>query len=152
MGYDDDRDMYLINSDGSDLIRIAIDTVYEADYVQFSIDGTKVFFRGSHTLLGGSDIFSVNCDGSGLTNLTSDVLGGGSPQLSPDGTKVAFISSLNGEDAALCIMATDGSGKQQLTKQVEVVGGISWSPDGKEIAFCVSQDYKTGIYSIRVPQ
>ena len=149
-GVDFDLDMYFINSDGSNLTRLPIDSTYETQ-LQFSIDGTKVFFCGSNL---GSDIFSVNCDGSGFVNLTSDMefRTSGFPQLSHDGTKVAFTSNQTGEYAApyIYIMAIDGSGKQQLTVQVN--GRISWSPDGKEIAFCLSQDYKSGIYSIQVDQ
>ena len=151
-GFDYDRDMYLINSDGSNLVRITNDSVVESG-IQFSIDGTKVFFSEYNYLLE-RDIFSVNCDGSGLVNLTSDMefRTSGGPQLSPDGTKVAFVSNQTGEyaDPYIYIMATDGFGKQQLT--VQVTGRISWSPDGKEIAFCFIQDYKSAIYSIKVPQ
>ena len=142
-GFDNDRDMYFIDSGGSNLIRLSIDSVYESD-VQFSIDGTKVFFRGN------GDIFSVNCDGSGLINLTGGQSHNTSNfQLSPDGTKVAFTTFRDGEDA-LYIMASDGSGQQRLAGSAD--RGISWSPDGKEIAFYFDQNNKGGIYSIRVPQ
>lgn len=147
-GADYDRDIYFINSDGSNLIRLPIDSTYE-ESVQFSSDGNKVFFCGTNF----PDIFSANCDGSEFINLTSDMelRTSSGPQLSPDGTKIAFASNQTGE-YSLYIMATDGSGKQELTGQIDIDSGISWSPDGKEIAFCVSKDYKTGIYSIQVPQ
>jgi len=142
-GFDYDRDAYLINSDGSNLIRLPIDSVWESD-VQFSIDGTKVFTSGN------GDIYSINSDGSGITNLTDGQGQNGNFQLSPDGTKVAFTSSRDG-DAALYIMASDGSGQQGLVGPVTGYNGISWSPDGKEIAFYLDKDIKGGIYSIMVP-
>jgi len=142
-GFDYDRDMYFINSDGSNLIRLPIDSVYEDD-VQFSIDGTKVFISGN------GDIFSVNCDGSGIINLTGGQGSNSNFQLSPDGTKVAFTTYRDGEEA-LYIMASDGSGQQRLAGPVSS-SGISWSPDGKEIAFYFYQNNKDGIYSIRVAQ
>lgn len=153
-GFDYDRDMYLINSDGSNLVRIANDSVVESG-IQFSIDGTKVFFTGYNYLLE-RDIFSINCDGSGFVNLTSDMefRTSGGPQLSPDGTKIAFASNQTSEyvDKYIYIMATDGSGKQRLEPAMDDLSGICWSPDGKEIAFKCTLNNKGGIYSVQVDQ
>ncbi len=147
-GADYERDMYFINSDGSNLTRLPIDSLYETN-VRFSIDGTKVFFT-AYPIFGNHNIYSVNCDGSEFINLTSDMNYGGSFQISPDGTKIAFSGSYADEGSNLYIMATDGSGKQLVTGVG--AGQKSWSPDGKEIAFTSSLNYKPSIYSIRVDQ
>jgi Tol biopolymer transport system component len=66
-----------------------------------------------------------------------------SPAWSPDGTKIAFISSraLNGTDAAIAnrniwIINPDGTGPQPLTRLTQAPSiDFAWSPDGKKIAF-----------------
>lgn len=149
MGDNSDRDIYFLNSDGSNLIHLPIESTYETQ-VQYSYDGTKVFFCGTN-FLGETDIYSVNCDGSELTNLTSDMEFRTSsfPHVSPDGNKIAFISNQTGEDTDLYIMSTDGSGKEKLAEQATAFG-MTWSPDCKKIAFCLSQNYKIGIYSVQI--
>ena len=72
-----------------------------------------------------------------LLNLTSgqvtDLGANGSlPHFSPDGTRIAYISS----SYSLMVMNADGSGQRQLTPQYSYYGsnaGFDWSPDGKWI-------------------
>jgi Ca2+-binding RTX toxin-like protein len=69
---------------------------------------------------GTPNIYTVNNDGSGLTQLTFDVGGqeGGAqssdPAWSPDGLKIAY-SHYDGADSDIWVMNADGSGKQNLT-------------------------------------
>ncbi len=56
---------------------------------------------------------------------------------SPDGSKIAFISDMDGEDEVYLIKQ-DGSGRpEQLTHDFHgMLYQPSWAPDGKRIAFC----------------
>ena len=56
------------------------------------------------------------------------------PQISPDGTRLCFLSDRTG-DQQLWVSNADGSGSRQLTRQDlrPVVG--QWSPDGRRIIF-----------------
>ncbi len=56
------------------------------------------------------------------------------PQISPDGTRLCFLSDRTG-DQQLWVSNADGSGSRQLTRQDlrPVVG--QWSPDGRKIIF-----------------
>ena len=55
------------------------------------------------------------------------------PRYSPDGERMAFLSSRGGKPQVYLIR-TDGGEAQVLTSLPNGVIGFSWSPDGKQIA------------------
>jgi TolB protein len=97
---------------------------------------------------GSGDIWVVNKDGSGLSQLTSGDTSKSHPMFSPDGSRIAFLSrppqpsasSLisgkknGGQYDTLWIMNFDGSGIRQLSLD-RVDGEFVWSPRGDMIAF-----------------
>ncbi|UCF98048.1 MAG: PD40 domain-containing protein [Spirochaetaceae bacterium] len=56
------------------------------------------------------------------------------PVYSPDGMKLAFISTHDG-DPEIFVMNADGSGLKKLTDNTAVDAAPSWSPDGGKIVF-----------------
>jgi Tol biopolymer transport system component len=93
-----------------------------------------------------SEIYVMNPDGSGQTNLTKHPAADGDPQWSPDGTKIAFVSyrENTGVQGAIYVVKADGSGVVGLT-------GLQndrprWSPDGSKIAFVSRRDGNHEIY------
>src|SRR5205823_3521044 len=78
-----------------------------------------------------SDIYSVNANGSGLTNLTNHPAGYGPPVWSPDNTQIAFSSSRENQLSKIYIMNADGSGLHRLTNSGDdIESSPAWSPDG----------------------
>jgi Tol biopolymer transport system component len=81
------------------------------------------------------DVYVVNADGSGRTNLTV-----GSPRIdqdpawSPDGTRIAFASNRGG-DSDVYVMDATGSNIVKLTDSPFEDSDPAWSPDGTRIAF-----------------
>ena len=58
------------------------------------------------------------------------------PQLSPDGSRVAFTSNRNGESCEIWTANADGTAPAQLTRGPgRNQGSATWSPDGRWIAF-----------------
>jgi hypothetical protein len=97
------------------------------------------------------DVWKINEDGTGATNLTSTA--GESeryPTSSPDGTQIAFQCE---ED--ICRMNADGSGRvilveEQWSTRYEFTPGgeLDWSPSGDRIAFAAFEyDEITGCYA-----
>ena len=80
----------------------------------------------------GQDIWTMNADGTGAMPVTTN---GQNffPSFSPDGSKIAFVSTRTGS-YQIFVMNADGSNQTQLTN---VAGNTypSWSPDGTKILF-----------------
>src|SRR6267154_2650545 len=60
-----------------------------------------------------------------------------SPQWSPDGKSIAFLSARSG-DSQVYLLSMDGGEAHPLTKLSTGADFVKWSPDGKKIAFTSS--------------
>jgi dipeptidyl aminopeptidase/acylaminoacyl peptidase len=58
----------------------------------------------------------------------------GSPTLSPDGDRVAFLTNITGTSQVWMVSA-DGGWPNQMTFYEDTVGFVSWSPDGSGLLF-----------------
>ena len=86
----------------------------------------------------------MNADGSGVTQLTNS--GGGEvPAWSPDGTRIAFVSSRdNPSGTGIFVMNADGTNLKRLTlNPVYSDSSPAWSPDGTQITFAAVRDGAT---------
>jgi dipeptidyl aminopeptidase/acylaminoacyl peptidase len=89
-------------------------------------------------------IGTMNADGSGQWGI--DFLPGDhSPAWSPDGTRVAFVTSRE-RDYDIYSMSADGSDQRNLTRSYAYDSEPAWSPDGSKIAFISFRSDGAGIY------
>ena len=84
-------------------------------------------------------------DGSNAVQLTTDADTDSQPAWSPDGTRLAFVSTRTGV-VEIWRMNFDGSGQQQHTAEAAVDVDPEWSPDGTKIAFTSTRDGNSNIY------
>ncbi len=85
----------------------------------------------------GQDVFSLPAEGGEPTRLTSDAADEFDPDLSPDGTRIAYRRNPNpdSDDADIWVMDVDGSDPSNLTNSPEDANWAPvWTPDGR-IAF-----------------
>jgi len=66
---------------------------------------------------------------------TAGVLRDHSPEWSPDGRSLAFVSRVGAADQLFVLDVTTGAAAQQFSSVPDGVGLPRWSPDGKRIAF-----------------
>lgn len=118
-----------------------------------SPDGSKIAFISQRTVDSRAQIFTVNLDGSGLTQITLGADVRNAVAWSPDSTQLAFARSPNATCApsfdTLNVINADGTGERLLfCKQPVFDTSIDWSPDGTRIAF--SSDFPgPGIGQVR---
>lgn len=139
-------EIYTASADGSGLTRVTTDKI-TGTRPMWSPDGSKIVFISLDDSVDyyatcspsfdvgtcESDVYVVNADGSGLTNMSSDKAMDIKPSWSPDSSQIAFVSSRDGDEEVF-IVNSDGSELAQLTDMSDWHDKMSidlWSPDGK---------------------
>jgi TolB protein len=116
------------------------------------------------------DIYTMNPDGTGVTNLTSrytnptwsplgnasgDPVYSGGPEWSPDGTRISFSGTAVSDIGSCCstnvyVMDADGANLQRLTNTPSSSEGqdyqATWAPDGSWLAFTSTRTGNREIY------
>ncbi|MYE35828.1 MAG: hypothetical protein F4X23_13340 [Gemmatimonadales bacterium] len=80
------------------------------------------------------DIYTAQPDGSDVRVISSSPGYDAEPTLSPDGSRIVFTSTRDG-DLNIYSMNPDGSDVQQLTDEPGYDGGPFYSPDGTKIVY-----------------
>jgi hypothetical protein len=99
----------------------------------WSPDGTRIAFARS---LGGHyDVWVMNADGSGQTQLTNGPRDERSPAWSPDGTRIAYRGYPNATGGTAIFTMDRLGGGQGAVPHTNGGDQPAWSPDGQRIAY-----------------
>jgi TolB protein len=159
---DGDLELYSMNLDGSDVKRLTNHVGYDGGAF-YSPDGKKIVYRSStpkdtaderkyKDLLAiglirptSLEICTMNADGSGRKELTSNGKANFAPFYLPSGKEIIFASNQadpKGRNFDLFLINDDGTNQRQVTFGPEFEGFPFFSSDGKKIVFSSNRNGK----------
>ncbi|MEM9014021.1 MAG: S9 family peptidase [Pseudomonadota bacterium] len=106
---------------------------------QVSPDGGQItYVRQSNDIMtdrSRSNVWIVSADGTSHRPVLSGKDNYRSPRWSPNGDRLAYVTSAEGGDPQLYVRWMDTGQTALLTNLNEAPGSIAWAPDGQSIAF-----------------
>jgi Tol biopolymer transport system component len=157
---DGDLELYTMKPDGSDVKRLTDRVGFDGGPF-YSWDGTKIVYRSNYLekpeeiaayrelLAKGlmrpsrAEIFVMNADGSGQTQVTRTGDANWSPFMHPNGRQIIYASNMH--DAAkrtfsLYLVNADGTGTERVTYGARFDSFPMFSPDGTKLLFCSTRN------------
>ena len=149
---DGNRNVYVMNANGSGQTRLTSHPEHDW-WPTWSPDGTRIAFtslRDGDAEVGDAEIYVIyiTTERAGeLVNLTNNTGNDYRPAWSPDGQRIAFYSTRDG-NREVYVMNADGTGQRNLTKNPADDWYPAWSPDSQQIAFTSTRDGNQEIYTM----
>lgn len=129
--------------------KIADDVVLEFTGVLGAAD-TRLAFVGTSPGRPGKQLYMIDYDGVGLTQLTANGSINLSPVWSPDTRSIAFTSYLKGYPDVYRLFPFERRPLQTIAAFFGINAAPAWSPDGRSLALTMSKDGNAEIYVINV--
>jgi Tol biopolymer transport system component len=127
---DGNREIYVMNADGSGLVRLTHNAAEDQTPV-WSPDGTRIAFQSDRD--GNREIYVMDVDGSRQLNLTRHRAEDSHPKWSPDGRRIIFDRPVGEDNDEIWEVGVDGSGLRRVTDDPSRDTYASISPDGTRI-------------------
>ena len=143
-------DLYVVNADGSGLVRLTNSPGGAWVGSQaWSPDGSKIVFTSYRDDPSG-EIYIMNADGSGVVRLTRNSAADISPAWSPDGSWIAFCSNRGESEWQFDVYRMSASDGSAIVKVASDGCDPAWSPDGSKIAYLTGTDLDMSIPDLAV--
>ena len=107
----------------------------------------KLAFSSNRNAAGGYDIYFLTLDPWKILRVTASASDDASPALSPDGTRVAFVTGRDGNaEIYVASLDEDMATLIRVTNSTASDGDPAWSPDGDRLIFASERDGDWDIY------
>lgn len=121
--------IFVMNSDGSNITRLTIESNFYDDHPRWSPAGDKIAFERMLPETN-SEIYVMNTDGTDVVNISNTQADDRNPSWSPDGTKLAYVYMQQ-----IFVMNADGSNKVSVHDDSVNPTMVNWSPDSQQFVF-----------------
>lgn len=121
--------IFIVDGDGSDEYILS-----GGDYPDWTPDGQSIVFVDAE-----GDIATVRLDHSDYRQLTDSPTNDTYPALSPDGSQLAFVRSVQGGQEIM-VLALDGTEPVNVTQHPAEYAFIDWLPDSSGFVFSGQRD------------
>lgn len=159
---DGDLELYTMKPDGSDVKRLTDRVGFDGGPF-YSWDGKYIVYRSNYLdkpeeiaeyralLAQGlmrptrAEVFYMNADGSGQTQVTKTGDANWSPFMHPNGKQIVYSSNMHDAQKrtfSLYVVNTDGTGTERVTYGARFDSFPMFSPDGKQLLFCSTRNAK----------
>jgi Tol biopolymer transport system component len=116
----------VVDFDGTNLKQLTTgEGNYDDTYPTWSPDGKKIVFVSNRT--GNNEIYVMNADGTGQTQITNDTFDNHDPAWSPDGSYIAYVADHSGI-SELCLIRPDGTQRRRINSVAEQIQNPAWRP------------------------
>jgi acylaminoacyl-peptidase len=141
------------------------DSLFQAEHVfgieyaadpQIAPDGDEVVyvrrFMDKMEDTRGSELWTVDTDGTGHRPLTDEDARAGSPRWSPSGDRLAYVASAGeGDGAEIFVRWMDTGQTARVTRLDQSPSGLAWSPDGTHLAFAMRVEASVNPLPVDLP-
>jgi TolB protein len=136
-------ELCLMNGDGSNQRQITETSVTDF-YPSLSVDGRLLAFSSIRDVRH-FDVYLMDLQSGNILRVTRNMGDNYAPEISPDGTRIVFVSTRSGGQD-VWVMNADGSNSTRLTFTDADDIDPTWSPDGQQIAFASNRNGLTDLY------
>ena len=144
--------IFIMDSDGSNQTKLTNHNLGNGDWIpSISPDGNKILLQSSMDgQQSGSDIYTMNIDGSNIKRVTMS--GGMGGHFTPDGKQIVYVSREMGSSSLdIYIINTDGSNKRNLTNSPDRNdNSLHISEDGNKILFISNYNDDYEVYMMNI--
>lgn len=130
---DGQRDLYVVNEDGSGLRRVTFDgDDYRERVARWSPDGSRIAFAALHD--GNFDIYTMDANGGDRHRITTDPARDDYPAWTNDG-RILFTRGLFSSESSVWVVNADGSNPQRLNLPGPHALTAEMAPRGNRFAY-----------------
>ena len=120
---------------------LSVELIFASVYLVFATapKTKKIAFTSNRD--GNNEIYIMNPDGTGQTNLTQHGASDVQPAWSPTGEQVLFASNRDGKHD-LYLIDADGANVQKVFDDLKVRTAPAWAPDGERISYSLTAEVR----------